>query len=49
MYQSIQHHQAVWDEWEVHRKQIYRQFIVERKSYTQVAEYMKEHHQFCKK
>ncbi|OTA68356.1 ankyrin [Hypoxylon sp. EC38] len=41
-------HQTVTDIWEVHRKIIHQQYIVERKKLKDVANYMKEHYQFCK-
>ncbi|KAI1379092.1 ankyrin repeat-containing domain protein [Hypoxylon crocopeplum] len=41
------HHIAV-DEWEWHRKTLYRLFVTQRKSCKEIAVYMQDHHQFRK-
>ncbi|KAI0839294.1 ankyrin [Hypoxylon sp. FL0890] len=46
---ASEQYRPVNDVWEVHRKTIYRQYIVERKPLKDVAAYMTEHYQFHKK
>ncbi|KAI1415088.1 ankyrin [Hypoxylon sp. FL1857] len=45
---AFEDHRPVIDVWEVYRKVIYRQYIIENKKLKDVVHYMKEHYQFCK-
>lgn len=46
---STDHRHITVDEWELHRKTLYRLFVAERKSCKEIASYMESHYQFRKK